>query len=231
MYVHDGQNLFDPDLSSSGDAWELDKAMRLLISENRVRPAIVVGIWNTEERMREYLPNKPFYPPHAAEISRDIEHYYGGPPLADSYLRFLTEELKPFIDTHYPTESGRDDTFIMGSSMGALVSLYAFCEYSDTFSGAACMSTHWPAVHAVFRDYLTASLPLPERRRIYFDYGTETLDREYEPFQRQVDEIVAQAGYEHEKNWITRRFEGADHSEFSWRFRAHVPLTFLLGTK
>jgi enterochelin esterase-like enzyme len=117
----------------------------------------------------------------------------------------------------------------MGSSMGGLVSLYAVCQYPELFGGAGCLSTHWPAVGAVIDGYLTTALPSPGRHRFYFDYGTATLDSLYEPYQQRVDAVLATRGYTSGRDWITRRFEGAEHNEAAWRERLHIPLRFLLG--
>jgi hypothetical protein len=64
---------------------------------------------------------------------------------------------------------------------------------------------------------------------MYFDYGTETLDVSYEGYQQQVDDLMKTIGYVKGKDWLTQKFEGAEHSERSWRKRVHIPLTFLLG--
>jgi hypothetical protein len=79
-----------------------------------------------------------------------------------------------------------------------------------------------------FRKYLSVNLPSPETHKIYFDYGTKTLDAAYEPYQKKVDKLMSAAGYT-DKNWMTKKFEGHDHSERSWASRLHIPLTFLLG--
>ena len=63
---------------------------------------------------------------------------------SDAFLKFLVRELKPAIDKKYRTKSDTKNTFIGGSSMGGLISMYATCEYPDVFGGAICMSTHWP---------------------------------------------------------------------------------------
>ena len=60
---------------------------------------------------------------------------------SDNYLKFLVDELKPFIDKTYPSLTGRADTFIMGSSMGGLISVYAVAEYPEVYGGAACLSS------------------------------------------------------------------------------------------
>ena len=85
----------------------------------------------------------------------------------------------------YRTRPGRADTFVMGSSMGGLISLYAICEYPDVFGGAGCVSTHWPAVEGVIVPYLRDRLPDPTTHRLYFDYGTATIDTLYLPIQTQ----------------------------------------------
>ena len=64
--------------------------------------------------------------------------------------------------------------------------------------------------------------------KIYFDYGSATLDAMYKPYQTQADSIMRAAGY-NESNWITKEYPGDDHSEKSWRKRLSVPLLFLLG--
>ena len=149
--------------------------------------------------------------------------------ISDAYLRFLVEELKPFVDTGFRTRPGRDDTFVMGSSMGGLLSLYAIAEYPDVFAGAAAVSTHWPAGDGIVIDWLAKHLHDPSTHRLYFDHGTETLDAAYAPYQQRMDAAMRQAGYCEGRNWITRRFDGAEHSEASWRERVEVPLLFLLG--
>ena len=117
----------------------------------------------------------------------------------------------------------------MGSSMGGLISLYALTEYPAVFGGAACLSTHWPAGGGVMIDYLRSALPDPAGHRIYFDHGTATLDSLYPPFQRRADAVMRAAGYVEGRDWVTRVFAGAEHSERAWRVRVEQPLIFLLG--
>ena len=229
LYMHDGQNLFDPKTSFMGVDWGVDEAMFRLIGENRVRGAITVGIWNTAKRFEEYLPNKLFETSRETATKIRIEAKYYDKPLSDDYLRFIVEELKPFVDRNYQTMSGRSNTFMMGSSMGGLVSLYALCEYPEVFGGAGCLSTHWPAVDGILIGYLERALPKPGAHKVYFDYGTKTLDVSYEGYQRQVDDIMQATGYVKGRDWITQKFEGAEHSERSWRERVHIPLIFFFG--
>ena len=229
IYMHDGQNLFDPALSFIGVDWGMDEAMMHLIQETGRPGAIIVGIWNSPLRLREYMPQKPLNASGGQRILNRFVEQTGGAPLSDGYLQFLVEELKPFIDAHYPSLSDPAHTLVMGSSMGGLISLYALNEYPDVFGGAGCLSTHWPIGEEVLVDALGAALPSAGRHRLYFDFGTETLDADYEPWQRRMDEWLRTAGYREGRDWLMRKFEGAEHSERAWRERVPTPLAFLLG--
>jgi enterochelin esterase-like enzyme len=229
LYMHDGQNLFDPSLSFyTRTDWGVDEAMTRLIAEGRVREAIVVGVWNTPQRLQEYMPRKPVT---GASLPIGVEGMDELPAegiVSDRYLAFLVEELKPFIDATYRTRRGRDDTFVMGSSMGGLISLYAAAEYPQVFGGVGAVSTHWPIGNGVVVDWLGAHLPDPRTHRLYFDHGTATLDAQYAPYQQRVDALVRARGYVEGRNFMTRVFKGAEHSERAWRQRVDVPLEFLL---
>lgn len=227
LYAHDGQDLFDPRTSRAGVDWGVDEALTRLVEQGVVRGAIVVGVWSTPRRTAEYMPGKALSPADARGP--------GGGPLpaqdriaSDEYLRFLVRELKPFVDSRYRTLRGRADTFVMGSGMGALISAYAVAEYPRVFGGAACVSTHWPAGGGAVIDYMAAHMPDPLTHKFYFDHGTETLDAVYKPFQGRMDRVMRLAGYAEGGNWVTREFEGEEHSERSWRKRVDIPLVFFL---
>lgn len=230
LYMHDGQNLFDTGDAHGGTSWGIDTAMARLITAGAIRPAIVVAIWNSPARLAEYMPRK-------ALGDAPVEFLAGYPTMApadivsDHYLAFLVDELKPFIDRSYRTLPGRDDTFTMGSSMGGLVSLYAVSEYPQVFGGAAAVSTHWPAGDGITIDYFSRRLPSPGHHRLYFDHGTETLDAAYAPFQLRMDTGMRALGYRHGEDWLSLRFEGAEHSETSWRQRVEQPLRLLLAPR
>lgn len=243
LYMHDGQMLFDATTTWNKQEWGVDEAMDSLITQKKIRETIVVGIWNIPERRhQEYFPQKPFENLNKEEQSfvetalksagRTIEKFQ---PASDNYLKFLVTELKPFIDSKYPTLTDRQNTFVAGSSMGGLISMYALCEYPEVFGGAACISTHWPGIFHVennpipdaFLKYMEVHLPRPGKHKVYFDYGTATLDALYPPLQNQVDLLMQKLGYD-ENNWKTLEFTGADHSENAWRNRLPVPFCFLL---
>lgn len=230
IYVQDGQNLFDPKKSFKGVDWGIDETMTELIAANRVKPAIIVGIWNTAKRYPEYNPQKPAET-YVASKPENLEAYLAkyGESIADTYLKFIVTELKPTIDKEYRTLADAANTFIMGSSMGGLISAYAVCEYPNVFGGAGCLSTHWVCAEGALIDYLKDHLPSAKNHRFYFDFGTAALDAQYAPYQTLADEVMESAGYTRGQNWITKKFNGHDHSENAWRERVHIPLQFLLG--
>jgi predicted alpha/beta superfamily hydrolase len=229
LYMHDGQNLFDPSLSYIGVDWGVDEAITRLAAEGRLREAIVVGIWNTPKRFPEYMPAKAVTESGLPDGWTDMDWIRRQEIVSDGYLRFIVEELKPFIDANYRTLPDREDTSTMGSSMGGLISLYALTEYPEVFGGAACVSIHWPLGDGLMVDYIARKLPPAGSHRIYYDFGTTTIDAAYEPYQRRVDALMRAAGYREGVDWMTVKDEGAEHSERAWRARVGVPLVFLLG--
>jgi predicted alpha/beta superfamily hydrolase len=244
LYMHDGQMLFDSTTTWNHQEWGIDEIMNKLLKEKIIRNCIVVGIWNNGKyRHPEYFPQKALEYLTKQE-KQDLLNYSTGDskepilqngPISDNYLKFIVNELKPYIDQNFFTLTDRTNTFIAGSSMGGLISMYAICEYPDVFGGAACISTHWPGtfkaqnnpVPKAFLAYLADHLPSPENHKFYFDYGTKTLDAMYKTYQMKADEIMKKKGYTN-ANWITREFPGEDHSERAWRKRIEIPLTFLL---
>ena len=243
LYMHDGQNLFDKATAGYGMEWEIDEHLSQLIRDNKVRPTIVVGIWNTPKRLQEYVPSKAFNG-LPAEYQQKVRALYGGDPLSDGYVKFIVRELRPMIDKRFNVKTDRANTVIMGSSMGALISLYAIDEYPQLFGGAGMMSTHWPlflkpdgqsvseqeyeVVSSAFERYLAPALPDPRTHKLYFDHGSETLDAIYARYQDRVDAVVARRGYRQGVNWLTRSFPGQKHNEISWASRVDIPLQFLL---
>lgn len=243
LYMHDGQMLFDAKTTWNKQAWEIDSIAGRLIAENKIQKFIIVGIWNNNgKRHNEYFPQKPYESltsiqkdSISAQLIKSGRSKSTFVPISDLYLKFLVTELKPFIDKSFSTKLSRKNTFIAGSSMGGLISMYAICEYPETFGGAACLSTHWPGIFTAnnnpipntFVNYLNAKLPNPKNHKFYFDYGDKTLDSLYKPFQDKVDKIMKEKGFT-SRNWITKFFTGDDHSEKSWKNRVHIPLEFLL---
>jgi enterochelin esterase-like enzyme len=245
LYMHDGQMLYDAATTWNKQAWEVEEVASKLQKEGKTQKFIVVGVWNNGKyRHSEYFPQKIIANIPSKTQKMVVEEQLQNKPQSDNYLKFLVKELKPFIDKNFATYKDKNHTFIAGSSMGGLISLYAICEYPNIFGGAACISTHSPMIlrakiendsinvdadiASKFRDYLRLHLPNPKNHKIYFDYGDQTLDSFYKPFQEKIDLVMKEKGFS-EKNWTTKFFAGADHSEKSWNARLDIPFLFLLG--
>jgi len=243
LYMHDGQMLYDPSTTWTKSSWKVDEVLTKLMKENKIADVIVVGISNTgKKRHPDYFPQKPFEsltPQQQEFVTKSLEASGRTTetfkPVSDNYLKFIVTELKPFIDKKYSVYKDQKHTFIAGSSMGGLISMYAICEYPAVFGGAACLSTHWPGIFSMegnpvpdaFVSYLKTHLPDPKNHKIYFDYGDQTLDAMYAPLQKKVDQEMEKRGF-NEKNWMTKFFPGDNHSEISWNRRLNIPIEFLL---
>ncbi|WP_231717810.1 alpha/beta hydrolase [Nonlabens sp. YIK11] len=231
LYMHDGQNVFNKETSSYGTAWEIDEKMDSLLDAGAISPTIVVTSWNTgKKRFSEYMPQMPDDAVESAFAKAQLKENTGYDRLySDDYLKFMTQELKPFVDQNFQTSTLREDTFLMGASMGGLISMYAMMEYPDVYGGAACMSTHFPIPilgEGMMQD-IPNRIPDPATHKFYFDYGTLTLDAAYEPHQNRVDKLFETTGY-NATNYRSIKFEGHEHSEKFWSRRVATPLVFLL---
>jgi len=245
LYMHDGQMLFDASTTWNKQAWDVDDVATALMNGNKIQKFIVVGIWNdSKKRHSDYFPQKPFETLSPDQKNLIIQKLIESgrierllQPQSDNYLRFLVQELKPFIDKNYSVYTDRKHTFVAGSSMGGLISMYAICEYPTVFGGAACISTHWPGIFTTennpipeaFNSYLKAHLPRLKNSKLYFDYGDKTLDAMYPPLQKVIDITLQHANPKNKYNWQTQFFPGKDHSENAWKERLNIPLEFLLG--
>lgn len=237
LYMQDGQYMFYGDSMGWSQAWGIDSLMDTLIAAGRIAPAIVVGVGNTERRTLEYMPRKGV--DHFPDSTRD---YFTGiytAPESDQYLKFLVEEVKPFIDSVYRTKPDPANTFIAGSAMGGLITIYAITEYPEIFGGAACLAVHWPlgpidrypdAARAMV-DVLGANLPDPATHRIYFDYWIQQEVSITEPYQNRMDQHMGARGYQQPANWETVMLDAPEIKMEYWKNELYRPLEFLLGRK
>jgi predicted alpha/beta superfamily hydrolase len=246
LYMHDGQNLFDGRLNWTGKSWEADRAVERLVKAGRIADTIIVGLWNSgETRYAEYYPEKVLaFAPEAVRREYVVEASKGR-SLADAYLRFIVEELKPAIDRRYVTKPGPESAFIVGSSMGGLISIYALAEYPQVFGGAAGLSTHWvgkptawgrervrnAALPLAAMTYLAQALPPGTGpHRLYTDRGDDWLDSLYAPAHRMVAEVLRDRGYT-AANAMTPVFDGTGHNEADWAARLDSVLRFLMAPR
>ena len=233
LYMHDGNMLFDATTTWNRQEWRVDEMMDSLIQTGKIRPCIVVGVYNTDDRLTEYFPEKTWqHVPEADRKKAKLDKLTG-----DAYLKFIVEELKPFIDERYKPLTSREHTFMMGSSMGGLISLYALCEYPQVFGGVACLSSHLSMGHLPdgfkgdpwatgFREYVSQHLPEVNSSLIYMDHGTKDFDADYGKYQTLLDSVITARGWD-KQHYMSLVFDGHGHNETCWAKRLDQPLLFL----
>ncbi len=223
LYMHDGQNLFDHATSFAGE-WLVDETLEHL-AYNEGLEAIVVGIANNgPERLDEYSPF--------------VDHSYGGGH-GNQYVSFIANTLKKLIDHEFRTIPHRRKTGIMGSSMGGLISLYAFFHREDIFGFVGAMSPSlWFAKGAIY-GYVQNASYLPGK--VYLDAGTRELggsvhsiaargeSRRYYAGVRRMKRLLFNKGYQPIRDILYVEEKGAGHSETAWARRLPDALRFFLG--
>jgi len=228
IYACDGQNLFGSGQSLSGQSWQLDDALRQL-GRAGVKLPIVVGVEHPPNRRAEYLHPKALV---ALPSLREVFVGANGEPHGDLTIDRLADQIKPVIDSTFPTLTDAKKTFIMGSSMGGLFSIFAISRRPEVFSAAAALSLHWQIVGRPLVDILAEGLPDASTHRIYVDHGTLTLDARYLDKQPVFDELARGRGYVDGTSYLSLEYPRTQHTEAAWAARVVVPLAFLLvGTQ
>jgi len=211
LYLHDGQNLFDGATSFiPGQDWHVGQTAEEGITLGAVEPLIIVGIYNTKARVREYTPT------HVPKLG-------GG--RADRYAKFLIEEVKPFVESQYRTLSGAANTGIGGSSLGGLVSLYVGLKRADVFGKIAALSPSVWWNHMVIHR-LVREMNVNPRPRIWLDIGTREGPRMV-PVVERFRDVLLQKGWRLGQDLDYERVEGAQHNEAAWAQRVGPFLQFL----
>lgn len=207
LYMHDGQNIFDPATAFGGVEWQVDETADKLIRQKKIREIIVVGIYNGPDRLEEYS---------------DTEK-------GRAYMAFLVNELKPFIDKTYRTQPDHENTAIMGSSMGGLISLYLVWRYPHVFSMAGCLSPSLMWRKGAVLQMIRKEKYPPQKIKIYFDHGGIGDEGKYESHFTKLLKLLLQKGYKEGEEVLYYFDRKGDHSERSWSKRVWRPLTFMFG--
>jgi len=208
LYMHDGQNLFDPATSSFGVDWGMDEVADSLINIGEIEPLIIVGINNTANRYSEY------------SNSSDTGYVY---------MDFLVNKIKPMIDSTYKTLPDRKNTAVAGSSMGGLISFMLAWEYPEVFSKAACFS---PAFKYERFDFVSVVNKFSDTKKpiiFYIDNGGIGIEEIIQPGIDEMISLLEAKGYVKEKDLFVVFDKEARHFESAWGSRVHVPLKLFFG--
>ncbi len=215
LYMHDGQNVFDAATSFAGE-WGVDEYLDSLRASDG-RGTIVVAVDNGGgTRMDEYDPWKNANP-----------RLGGGE--GDAYVEFLVRTLKPYVDRHFRTLRGPRSTGIMGSSMGALISLYAALKHPEVFGSAGVLSCAcWVADPHIYA-YARQAARSPRRARLYFATGAfETKEGQPAADQRRMVDSLRAAGFREGTDVVSRIPADGKHAEWFWRREFPAALDWML---
>ena len=214
LYLHDGQNLFDPATSFiKGRTWMVREHADAAIEAGEVEPLVIVGIYNTgDRRLAEYTPERDWQ--------------MGGGE-ADGYGRLIVEELMPWVASKYRVRAGREFTGMGGSSLGGLVSLYLGLKYAEIFGRLAVLSPSVWWNHKGILGFVNETAPfLQHKPRIWLDTG----DHEGRMTLKDTDLLarrLRQHGWVDEESLHFERVRGGTHEEISWATRVRPMLRFL----
>jgi predicted alpha/beta superfamily hydrolase len=196
LYMQDGQNIIDPATSAFGVDWRLDESSDSLIRNKIIEPYIIVGIYNTSNRTKEYTPGE----------------------VGSAYMKFIVTKVKPLIDSVYRTKPERKNTIAGGSSAGGLISFMLAWEYPSVFSKAICMS---PAFKIMDIDYVSIVLNTKEKKDVFFyiDNGGVGLESQLQPGIDAMVSALKQKGYAEGKGYSYLVAPNAKHNEADWAKR------------
>lgn len=219
LYAHDGQNLFDARTSFVGE-WYLDDVIESLRKKGLLSEMIVAGIYNNGiNRMHEYTPS-------IMPIGNGMNQ--GG--LLDKHGKFIVEELKPYLDERFPTDKTRENTGLIGSSLGALASFYLLGKYPEIFSKAAVLSpSFWWNNVGVLQDI--EKLKFPKDVKIYIDGGWKEGEDESGmiALMRRVYHKLKEKGLKDMDNLFYYEDPEGIHNEKDWTRRSPMALLYLYG--
>ncbi len=202
LYMHDGQNIMDPKTSFSKTDWRVDETVTRLIKKNQLQEIIIVGINNTNDRLEEYSDSEK----------------------GNNYIKFITDELKPFIDKTYRTLPDKENTAVMGSSMGGLISFLIVWKHPDIFAKAACLSSSFHYDNRKIIEMIKADNDEIKDFKLYLDSGEDGLEETQLMFAE-----LSLKGYKLGKELDYFYDRGAQHTESAWAERLERPLLFLFG--
>ncbi|GAB4168521.1 MAG: alpha/beta hydrolase-fold protein [Calditrichia bacterium] len=207
LYMHDGQNIIDPNTSFLGIDWQVDEVSDSLIKAGKMEEIIIVGVYNTADRRDEYSLSN----------------------LGEKYMEFLVRKVKPMVDSLYRTMPDKEHTAVMGSSMGGLISFLLAWKYPNVFHYAGCLSpafiyNNGKSIHMVNEH----KEQIPDIK-LYIDNGTEGLESQLQPGCDYMLPLLREKSFKDGENLMWYLDRGAEHNEAAWAKRVWRPLLFFFG--
>lgn len=220
LYMHDGQNLMNTKTSFKGIEWQVDETAERLIREGKIRPVIIVGVYNAEQRTPEFTPT--------AMLSD------AGEARGEVYAEFVAKKIKPLIDGKYRTMPDKANTALAGSSLGGLITLFMVKQNPDVWGDVAVLTPYLqfngkPITAAVGED-----LSFLKGRKLWID-TSELGGDNYPAGGKPMDDAKAfvvrlqSAGLTPDKDFKYVEYAGQPHDETAWAAHVEPVLMYLYG--
>ncbi len=250
IFMQDGQMLYDSTITWNNQDWNIDGMFSKRKANNNI---IIIGVNSANKSGDGFFDNtkrySEYFPKESLKYFNDnfktfIYNNFINKRKFD-YLSFIVDELIPFVEQKYNISLNKNNTGIIGSSMGGLLALNAIIEHPSTFGFAGCFSVHWIGIKPIdfvllsFRNKVTEDKDLVEGlkkyiksninnlddHRLYFDFGTIGLDQYYSLPQNEIDKILIK----NKINFKSLKFDSHSHEEKYWAQRFEGALNFLIN--
>jgi enterochelin esterase-like enzyme len=213
LYASDGQEF---------PLFPFEQYLNSLVASHQMEPVIVVAIQTADGDLR-----------HEELGTGTYINVFGWGTLSDAYNKFMVNELVPAINARYRTQTGPQNTAIMGWSLGGLVAFYDAWQYPATFgiAGAFSPSFWWRlkgnageelllrVAHKVVRE-----TPKAPRLRLWFEAGTKEESGDID--RNGVDDVIQDIqdlmkelelkGYQRGVDMVYVQVEGGKHELTTW---------------
>ena len=216
LYVHDGQNVFHGAESFSGESWNLHQTAEKLIRGNMMEEIIIVAADNMKEkRLSEYAHQDGLYKGEKVKAR------------GFAYEKFLIRELMPFIAENYRIKEGPENTALMGSSMGGLVTFNIGLRRSDLFGKLGVMSPSFWWGKTSPLEKINSYKYQNRNSKIWLDTGEA--EGKFMSFTENVISKLKHLKNDLNLDLIYYQVPEAVHSETAWASRVHCPLLYFYG--
>ena len=237
LVMHDGKNLFVPELTTFGATWGLIEALTdRPVGGPRIHgKPLIIGVWQKRNELRlcelgldEFFVANPHVIDDLPDDFKAMQMPEGYTPMGAAYQKLVAETILPSIAKEFGVELARERTAIAGSSMGGLASLYGMSKYPEVYGTALSYSTHWPIGGDALVQFLVDQLPKPGNHKIWSDCGTLELDAAYPPFHAVFVEKMLGKGWRYHEDFVHAIYPFTGHNELWWAGRVEHPINFWL---
>ena len=236
LIAHDGQNVFDGKTSTHRrSTWEMAQSGLRVATHLGIEPPAIIAIWHGGSkkdplgRAKDLSPQRFFQEDvvvnSANVVKADLAHLRG-----DKYLNLIFDEIVPTILQAHKLEAAISNRAMIGSSMGALSTLYAGIQRPEQMSTLLALSPHWTIGGDRLVERTVGELPQPGSHKVWMSRGTKSLDADYKPFQEYADRLMLEKGYRLGNDFASKVYEKTSHNEKSWASYLDQPMKFWLNS-